>query len=503
MFMKQNIFKKILAFIARLMPRTEIFGLEISDGLVRFYDIGKSESKARHILLRLPPGVVSSGRVLNASALQATLEDMHKRVVDNQRKVMSVVVTLPINNIYIQPFSLPTLASENLVESAALNMRMISPIDVSKAYYDWQELGENITRDQLDMVGAFASREVIDKFIEVIQSANFSIAAVEFSSLSLIRAALSRGMTNKEAPSLILQIDQGGLGFAVSHLGELYFHHFTEWDRYRDGGKQIDTEKFKEGIIDEVGKLINFYLTNFKTGDIKNVLVVAENFAEEVKIALQNGLPGTQVQIANFNQVNPAVGAAVRGRISRSQDASISLGSLSAVEVFHKSQISNFISIWRNLAFTTFGFLLLVFLGSALMLQRTADAVVAGDPFMQNRENSAELVELERQVEEFNDIVVMLSALTVKGDEIYETADRLQILMGVTVGLRRLTITVEGGGVTIGGIGYAENTVKEFKSKLEKEEQFMDVDLPLQEFKTNIDGTIDFIIRLKLKIPDS
>ena len=158
-------------------------------------------------------------------------------------------------------------------------------------YYDWQEIGENTSKDQLDIVGAFIAKEVADKFIEVIQGANFSVAAVEFSSLSLIRAAIKNGITSKDTPSLILQMDQGGLGFIISHMGQLYFHYFTEWDRYRDGNKNIDINKFKDGVVDEVRKLINFYLTNFKTSDIKDIVVLAENFTEEVKAALQVTLP--------------------------------------------------------------------------------------------------------------------------------------------------------------------------------------------------------------------
>lgn len=494
--------EQLKGWIDRLIPKLDVFGLEISDGLVRFYDLGKG-GRPRHILLRLSPGAVVGGRVVNGDLLRSTLLELHKRIVPNPKKVISVVVTVPVNNIYIQPFNLPAIAKENLKESADLNMHMISPIDVSKAYYDWQEIGENATRDQLDMVGAFVAKDVADKFIEIIQEANFSVAAVEFSSLSLIRSAVKVGLVNPAMPSLVLQMDQGGLGFAISHMGSLYFHYFTEWDRYRDGGKNIDVNKFKEGVVDETRKLINFYLANFKTGEVKNMLIVAESFTDEVKGALQANFPGVQIQTANFNQANGAYGAALRGRITRSEDTAISLNNLSAVEVFRKSQIADFISLWRNFAFTTFGFLLFIFLGSALLLQNTSERVVGGDPFVYSSESSLELVKLEQQVQEFNSTVAMLEALVPKSGSIYQLVSRLTNIMSGTVTLRRMTITTSVGSITIGGSAGTEELARSFKDRLEADGSFENVDIPLQSFKPLIDGTFEFIVNMKLRETDS
>jgi len=495
----KNFLGKLNSLIERLIPKLEVFGLEISDGLVRFYDIGRGKNKARHILLRLPPGAVVNGKVSNGGLLQHTLTELHKRVSINSKKLVSVVLSIPTNNIYIQPFNLPTLAKDNLKESAELNMRMISPIDVAKAYYDWQEVKENVLKDQLDMVGAFVAKEIVDKFVEVLQGANFSVAAVEFSSLSLIRAAVKNGLAAADAPGLILQIDQGGISFAINHMGGLYFHHFTEWDRYRDGGKNIDVNKFKEGVVDETRKLINFYLTNFKTEDIGNILIIAENFTEEVKASLLANLSGVEIKTANFNEINSANGAALRGRITRSQDVSISLANLSAIDVFHGGQIVNFISIWRNVAFTSFGFLLLIFLASSLLLQRVGEGVVSNDPFANQNESSIQLVKLEKQAEEFNKNIEMLRGLTSKAGAAYQLTDRLTARMGATIDLRRMTINMDSGDITIGGLAKTENSAKDFKNTLEQDEQFTQVELPLSDFKPRVDGMADFIVRFKLK----
>lgn len=497
--MMKNFPNKIGSLAGKLIPRLEVFGLEISDGLVRFYDIGRGSNKARHILLRLPPGAVANGRVANAEILRSTLLDLHKRVSNSPKKLVSVVVSIPTNNIYVQPFNLPTLAKENMAESAELNMRMISPIDASKAYYDWQEIGESASRDQLDMVGAFVPSDIPDKFIEAVQGANFNVAAVEFSSLGLVRTSAEKGLIAKDAPGLIVQVDQGGLTFSLSHMGELYFHYFTEWDRYRGKDKKIDLGRFEEGVADEVRKLINFYLTNFKTGDIRNVLIISDSFAEQMKGALQEDLPGLQVQTATFNDANAAMGAAMRGRIARSKDVSISLASLSAVEVFRKGQIGNFVLIWRNLVLTAFGSLLLIFLGSALLLQQTAFGVASNDPFSSDSESNRRLAELEAQVGEFNGTVEALQSLKSKNGALHQTMNQLDVLIGGTVNVRRILINAVSGDVTVGGTAGSETAARGFKDRLAQDDRFANVDLPLQDFKILPGGAVDFLVKAKLK----
>lgn len=479
--------------MARLTPKVEIFGLEISDGLVRFYDTGKRGNKnARQFVLRLPPEAVVGGKVENKEVLVNTLKELHKRVVDSQRKSISVILTVPSTNIYIQPFSLPIMASNNVDESAELNMRMISPIDADSAYYDWQNLGE--AGDHISMMGAFANRDIMDAFSESVQEAGFNVAAVEFMTLSLVRAAMANELIDKEKPNLLVQIDQAGLGFAISQGGDLYFHHFTGWDRYRDGDKTISLPKFKDGVVDEVRRTINFASTNFNTGEIKEMVLVASSFTDETVAIVGEQFKDLQVKPVGFDQLNAAMGAALRARVPRSQDTAISLAGFSAIDVFRKDQLGNFVSIWRNIIFTTFGLLLFIFLGAAVAMQQTGESVVQSDPFQTDIKNSAELVGLEKQAREFNSLVDSLSGLVSHEDNLYAVMQRVATHLGPRGSLVQLSVSNEGN-LVLQGVSASESQMNEFRERMREDEWFEQVQLPLDRFATNPDGTISFTLR--------
>ena len=491
------VFKKVTTLAAKIAPRVEIFGLEISDGLVRFYALGKGSSQARDYPLRLPPGVVEKGKVVNKEVLIKALSELRKKVAKSTRRKLSVILTIPISNVYLQPFVLPVVAESSLAESAELNMRMISPIDVDTAYLDWQKVKSD-NNDQVTVIGGFAAQELVDEFISSVQEANFGVAAVEFSSLSLVRAAHSIGLAEVSKPQFILEISQAGLEFAVSHLGSLYFHYFSPWDYYREG-KIINADKLKEGLVNETRKVLNFYSTSFKTSEVKNMILVGQDYIGEITQAIQSNFPGVEIKTANFGQLNAAMGAALRGQVSRAQDMDISLASFSAIELFRTNELSNFIAIWRNVILTVFGSLLLILLTSVTALQQTAKEVVAQDPFRQAGANAQELVTLIDQANEFNTTVSMLKGIVGTQIELFPLLERITQLKGSRVDLSKVEFHVERMNLSLSGTGVSEGDVIDFKGKLEEDENFEKVELPLSELKTLIDGSAQFSLRATVK----
>ena len=133
------------------------------------------------------------------------------------------------------------------------------------------------------------------------------------------------------------------------------------------------------------------------------------------------------------------------------------------------------------------------------MLQQTAEGARNNDPFASESEKNIELIKLEKQANEFNNNVNILKTLRPKGGPVYLLVQKLTALMGVTIDLRRMTITINNGSITIGGLTKTEELATAFKDKLQSDSQFTNVDLPLRDLNPQIDGTIDFIVRLELK----
>jgi len=478
-----------------LIPKMEASGLWLADGLVSYQDL--SHNRSEQVSFRLPPGIISGGRVQNQESLTKILSELHKRTSPKSRKNQSVILTIPITNVYVQPFVLPAVAAENIEESAQLNMRMISPIEIDKAYYGWQQIGgENL--DQVEMLGAFVASDVVDGFIACVQDAGYSVAAIEFHTLSLSRAALKAGIINDKIPSLLLQVIPEGLNFSVNHLGNLFFHRFIPWSSFGEGEKNISIDKFKGSFADEMRKIVNFYLTNRKGAEVKRMALVSSVFTKEISQVVAEYFPGVEVIVTDPKQVNPAAGAALRGLIPRSRDNEISLSPLSAAETFAKYQLANFLAVWRNILLATFGFVLLIFLSSTLILQRVAAQVSTQDPF-KNIAQSDELLEYEAQAQKFNALVAMVSNLFADRQELNGVISKLNDLSrSSSVQIVRINTSTTNSLVLVEGTAKNRGAVTAFENVLKATPQFTAVDLSLADIKTQADGTEIFSLTFRV-----
>ena len=493
---ESKIIHTLAGFFAKMIPKINASGLWITDGLVSYYN--PNNNRNEQVSLRLPPGIVGGGRVQNQESLTKILLELRKRISPKSRKDQSVILTIPITNVYIQPFTLPAIAFENIHESARLNMRMISPIELDKAYYSWQQISGDGS-DQIEMLGAFIVRDVVDGFIACVQDAGYSVAAVEFNTLSLSRAALKSGVIDNKTPALLLEIAPGGLNFSISHLGHLFFHHFVSWTLFGEGEKSISTERFRIGFVDEVRRMTNFYSTNRKGQEVKKMVLISPTFTEEIGKLITEYFPGIEVEVVDPKQVNPVVGAALRGLLSHSSDNEISLTTLSAIEVFGKYQLANFLSIWRNIFLTIFGSVLFVFLSSALILQRVAAQASAQDPFSSNTIQDAELLRLESEAQKFNTLVSTASDLVLNKKKLSKVARRLNGMTGASVWLIRINIEASRSLVSIEGLAKNREAITQFNNALEDQPQFAKVNLALPSVKTQPDGTETFSLSFEVE----
>ncbi|OGY56833.1 MAG: hypothetical protein A2Y84_01685 [Candidatus Colwellbacteria bacterium RBG_13_48_8] len=496
--LKDKIFSAAVSLLGKLSPKVRVAGLQINGSVIRFCRLSGAQ-KEQLLTLRLPPGIVEKGEVKNKEGLIKILTDLHKQIEPHPRKSVSVILTIPIDNVYLQPITLPDLPSKSLIESVRLNLEMVSPIEIGNAYYDWQAVGQSGGENPKEIIGAFVNRRIINDFLQSVQAAGFNVAAVEFSTLSLVRVAVQSGFIEATKPSLLLEIDSEGLSLAVSHAGSLFFHYFVSWDDFRGNQKDISLEKYKEGLADEIRKITNFYSASTKIYTIKDLVLVSTSLIEETKGVIAQSFPQIQVRVADTDKVNPALGVALRSLKPRSQDFEISLSDLSTEEVFENYRLTRFISAWRNIILTISGFLLVLFLASAVLFQYISAKSGTSDPLRNNPQVQEELLGLERQAETFNNLLAIVGKLSSERSKLYGLLIKLRDVAGQQITLNLIDFESGSSRIALGGVGVSERAVADFKNRLIEQPQFEGVSLSLSNIRIQPDGQADFTIDLRIR----
>ncbi len=505
----------IKKFLNIISPQTAIGGLEISDSTLKFVII--KENKLTPISVNLPTGTLEEGKIKNNENLKAALLKLHSQISSKTKKKIYVVANIPDVDIYIQVFNLPIVALDNIEEAAKLNLQMISPIDFYSVYADWQRVGEiNIDGRQLEILGAFISKKVIDEFVECLRSANFVVVAIEFSGLALSR--LVSGLAGMPNTFLSLYLTGSGLNFSLIKNHNLYFNHFVSWSSGEE--RQISFNTIKEIILKETQKILNFASSHWPDTPIKDILlatpaldekitqVIMENFPLSVKkLSLPSKLVDPEgkwlINSKQLSSLTPdwfsVLGSALRGLIARSKDIIISLTSTGTEEEFRQHQVMNFVRIWRNLILTSLSFLLIAFVILEVFLIKTADSLANQTANLSNLPAIEKINKLQEEAKDFN--IKVASALKAK-EQIYDWSpffEKIKDLAGSDVVIERLFIQAGDAPILFNGQAFNEASIIDFKNKLENESQFKEINLPLAGIISSQDGKFRFSINFKLK----
>jgi len=474
----KNILKTLRKLTRKLSPPLPVGGLQVTDFAVRYIQI--KGDKILRASMKLKPGVVEEGKLINIQAFSLVMSELHRRVSSNPRRIVSVVLALPIRDVYIQPFSVPRVASTEFEEAADLNAKMTSPIDVSNSYYGWQRImGDDDVRDDVKVLGAFVSKDVADGFINALENTGFGIAAVEFSSMSIVRNIAQSSVIEPGKPYIAVDVTSEGMNFIAVRKGVPHFHYLHSWREIQQEGRTISFEDFKSSLDSELNKVINFFVTHWAGEAIKDIIIITPTFSEEIRGLLEAKFKKLNTKILQPAELSVAMGAAMRGNMPRSEDVEISLASLSALGVFERQQVINFVRIWRNVFITAFGFLLAVFVVANIFVRQEANKIAMETGSVLEDPNTGEFEVLEARAEEFNNLVGLVSTFRSQGHTFSPLLIKMDELSGDDINITRLAFTSIDSPVRINGDAVSQDAAVAFKNRIVEQSQFENVDLPL------------------------
>ncbi|MFA6407383.1 MAG: hypothetical protein WCV80_01615 [Candidatus Paceibacterota bacterium] len=489
---KKDIIQKLQFLLKQLSSEPLVGGLQISDYALQYVALKGGVQTAS---VKMPPGVVREGRLVDGVQFFAYLKQLHQIVLPGKEKEpIPVTVTLPPNVVYTQSFTVPNVGSERLAESAALNIQMISPMSPDTAYISWQVIRE--TPDQYELLGAFAEKKYVDEFQKFLEESYFSSVAFEFPSLSLSRLIALAGSAD-DSPSLLLQISSDGLNLSILKSRGLYFDYFRSWRSVQGESRQITRERFEEVIAEEIQKVINFTLSKFKESP-KKLFMIAPGFETEVQnfVQLKFGISVAVLQITTWNissQWYAAVGAALRESESRKRDILINVGSGRSGQYFYEEQGLKFLHLWRTIIIGVLGIFLLLFSGSAYVLASELKSTQRNLSIFSARIPAGELQRLEENVRVFNALVKTARSVKDTSEPWTTFFSRIKTIAAANKAvIDSIGATSLKKLITLNAHVADNNAIITFKNAIAAEKDFKDVDLLVSQITTREDGSAGF-----------
>ncbi len=491
--------------IAKKLSQVEISGgVAISDSAiryVRFHDNNKVCVKAS---LRLPAGAVIGGKIANKDIVEGALAALRQMISVSSAQKAEVIISLASEAVYSQLFNLPQLTGPSLTEAANLNIQMISPLDTKISYSSYQLVGELASSGagEYQFLGSFIHSSIIDAWLDVFRATKFSPVAVEFKSLSVVRAASEFTNIAANETALIIDISSEGMDIMIMKNKNLYFDYSYSWKLIQGGNKAISMDKFKQVLITETGKVMNFAISKFGS-EVKSILINAEGEVDTMMRALKDAYPVISVIAITVptkcgsSLWLTALGAAKRGLLSRSEDALISLTPKNVVAEHKENQIFAVISLWRKISITILVFLLFAFGTSNLFIRNIQLGLAEKPAVVASPEDTQEFQYLQNKASALNSLISLVGAAILKENEIYPFVDKIFNLAG-NIQITRLSFVSIDQPIMLSGNAVSPSAAMQFQGRLAELPNITNVELPLANLITAPNGRTHFTMSFRI-----
>lgn len=487
-----------------LKSETVIGSVSISNTAVRFVRI--NDGIIEKIGVVLEPGVIISGKLKNReSFLKALLALRYK--LGNPKENIHVIVSLPPDNVYTQSFSIPVIEDRLINEAAKLNLQLLSPIDIKTAYTDWEKIGESQEDGgKIELLGGFINKIIVDEFTSVLREAGFGIVAVEFSALSLVRLMKTESLnSNFEKPQVFLSVSSDGPEFLIIKNSKLYFNYFFPWTSVE--GRQISFSDFGNILTQEMKKVLNFYSSHWNA-QLNDLVLITQGLYSEIEGIIKHNFPAINIRplalnekFSNFNSSwYTALGGAIRGKISRSEDNFISLMDVGTEQSFFESRVDYFVKMWRMVILSTLSIIVFSFFLGNMFFLNVSNNLENQISLMVQRQESQEVLDLEKKANEFNGLIDKALYAKKNSRQISKFFVVFNQIAGNEISIQKIIFDSDRATVLITATAKSNQAVINFKNSLASLKEFRNVEFSFTSTTNNADGTINFPITFGVNI---
>jgi len=500
-----QILNKTILFLEKLSSKPKIAGLEITAGSLKyaFFD----DNKIKTFALKLPPGVIVNGKLAQKDSLVSILQNFKKNIGAKEKEFLKVNVVLPAEIVFTQTINVPAISFDELKEAIELNLQMISPLPKDEVNMSARVLEQDDT--SYKVFAAIVPKKEIALYEEALNLGGFIPISFEIASLSIARF-IKKYLGEKSLPlSIVIIFFPEGLEIFLLKENKVVFDHFKSWQVLQKDSPGITKEYLSLIISEEIKQVLNFAALKFGI-NISELFIIAPGLESLLKEIISNNfslkvsplvIPGINLNTFFYVSVGAALRFTEEENVEDLPFGSINLGGKDIQKMVFEEQLINFVVLWRWILVAVFGFLIFVyFLGYIFIVQQYKNFSTMVFNFKPPL-NKTELERLTALAKDFN--LAVFSIKNVKGEQKIDFYEKLKLVLDVfeknNITIKSLDIfSFEKPISLLGNATSYENLIK-FKDTLLKDENFSNVDLPLNRIINQPDNSVDFYLNFSFK----
>lgn len=199
----------------------KIFGLDISDSVIRLAVLDRQRSKFKLPVrgeIPVPEGYIIDGDIKQPHDVSALLRQLMDAA---SPKTKYAVVSLPERHSFIKVLTLTRDDGELRESDVKAEVAQSLPYAWDELYTDWHVLPKRNSLGQVQVIFASAPKTIIDGYLQVLHDAGIEPVSLEVESVAIARALLPQD--NHAGTEILLDMGRTRTSVALVHDGVVYF----------------------------------------------------------------------------------------------------------------------------------------------------------------------------------------------------------------------------------------------------------------------------------------
>lgn len=456
-----NLFKR--SFISLVITPSQVKVVKVNT---------KSNKVTKFAQADVPPGIIVNYRVKDKDALVKIIKDLWSKNHISERYVGVVV---PEFSTYPKTFVLPNLTDVEIDEALKWRLQEYLPTPLEEVTFDWKMIKRDKKEAHVLVVAIL--KDVLYGYIDSVGSAGLSPLVVETPSLSIHRI-----IGEWQVGKLIIYMSAQEAILIVTNGPEII------------ASSVVASEDFNVVV-----RTAQQMLTHYSSVNIEKIVISGVGLSQDLVQFLNYNL-GRPVSFANTN---------VKGMLpGQLQDflVGISLQYKNPVEPRSELTINLLPPDWaefykeQHQGFQTWTLTLII----SIVIWTAFLSVFMAFTFFSLQLNDLKNNPVNEQTQELNKVVTQVTSINKTADTIITATSTMvdpqkvaNLLTSIRVGgvtINKFTIDYESGEIDMSGTAATRDNLLEYKNKLDADENFANIDLPLESLVQEAD--ISFAIRM-------
>lgn len=268
------------------------FGLDLSGSGLKIMELSpnsRSTTIKGYADIALPKGVIQDDAILDANVLTQLIKDALSRPAYGHIDTKHVVASLPESKSFVRVIQIPKMSEAEIDNAILFEAESYIPIPIDQVYLDWQQIGQQ--GDKIEILIIASPKEYVDQYLEVLDRAGLTPAALEVESQSVVRVLIDRAVTET---NLIIDVDAFRSNLLMVEKGSLQFtssvpiagNTFTDAIAKGLGVTPVKAEEIKKqyGIANTTEypnlKTVLLPVLNNLSAEIKNILTFHDEHSQ-------------------------------------------------------------------------------------------------------------------------------------------------------------------------------------------------------------------------------